>query len=249
MLGLVEGEFKRVLARRRMNKQLETIEDHYVLCGFGRIGTQVARSLQMAQADCVVIESDPAQEEKLLEEGHLYIIGDATEDDVLHAAGITRAKGLAIATPSDPDNLYITLTAREMNPAVYILSRSHDENISRRLLRAGADKAFSPHRIGGRQMANALLRPTVVELLDLAAGTKEDIAMEELTIGEGSELVGKSLRLSGLRQRFGLIIVAIKRNGEMVFNPGAHEVLQEGDNLITIGHTRDMSEVVKILRP
>ncbi len=249
MLGLVEGEFKRILARRRMNREIEKIEGHYVVCGFGRIGRQVARRLHASHAGCVVIESDAERVPVLESEGVHYLIGDATDDDVLERAGVPRAKGLAIVTPSDPDNLYITLTAREMNARLYILSRYNDPGVRRRLLRAGANNALSPHEIGGRQMANSLLRPTVTELLDLASGVSDDIAMEEISIAAGSQMIGKSLRLSGLRQRFGVIIVAIKRGGEMVFNPTPHEILQEGDNLIAIGHQRDMAELITVLQP
>ena len=165
-------------------------------------------------------------------------------------AGVERARTLAIVTPSDPDNLFITLTAKELNPELYIISRAHDQGAARRLLKIGASKAMSPHQIGGQQMANNLLRPTVTELLDLAtAGAQGDIAMEEMRILEGSEMIGRSLRLSGLRQRFGVIIVAIKRDNQMVFNPTQHEVLKQDDMLITIGHSRDLKDLQQVLQP
>ncbi len=249
-MGLVEGELKRGLARRRMKKVIETISDHHLVCGYGRIGREVARGLQAAGASAVVIEADREKVEELEDEGVPYIRGDATEDDVLLRAGIERAKGMAICTPSDPDNLFITLTARELNPAAYILTRCSDPSAQHRLLRAGADKVINPHKIGGQKIASSLLRPTVVEMWDLATGVENtDIAVEEAEILAGSELIGRPLARSELRERFGVIIVAIKRNGTMLFNPKPTEVFQEGDLLITIGHEKDLTAMGAALGP
>ncbi len=250
VMGLVEGELRHALLRRRMGKMIDNIKGHHVVCGFGRVGRQVARSLAEAGARLVVIESDPERVGIIERERHPYVIGNATEEEVLRRAGVERARSLAIVTPSDPDNLFIALTAKELNPSLYIISRVNERVAAPRLLKLGADKVMSPHQIGGQQMAANLLRPTVTELLDLATtGTQDDIAMEEMTIRAGSEMIGRSLRLSGLRQRFGVIIVAIKRDGEMVFNPTQHEVLREGDVLITIGHARDLSDLETVLQP
>lgn len=247
-MGLVEGELKRSLARRRMKKVIERIADHHLVCGYGRIGREVARGLQVSGASCVMIETAAERLDELEADGVPYIHGDATDDEVLIKAGIERAKGLAICTPSDPDNLFITLTARELNPAVYILSRCSDPSSQHRLVRAGADKVINPHEIGGQKIASSLLHPTVTEMWDLATGVENsDIAVDELSIRSGSELIGRPLAQSGLRERFGVIIVAIKRDGQMVFNPKPVEILQDGDTLITIGHERDLHEMEKVL--
>ena len=249
-MGLVDGELKRGLARRRMKKVIETISNHHVVSGYGRIGREVARGLRAAGALTVVVEADPDKVGELEADGVPYISGDATDDDVLIKAGIERAKGLAICTPSDPDNLFITLTARELNPAAYILTRCSDPSAEHRLMRAGADKVINPHEIGGQKIASSLLRPTVVEMWDLATGVENtDIAVEEAAIFAGSELVGRPLAQSGLRERYGVIIVAIKRSGTMLFNPKPTEVFHEGDTLVTIGHERDLAEMTEALTP
>ncbi len=250
MLGLADGELRRVLARRRMNKIIEKVSEHHVICGFGRIGRTIAVCLSEAGHDCVVVEYDRELVAQLELDDIPYVIGDATRDRVLRQAGLERARTVAVVTPSDPDNLYITLTAREIQPDLYIMARANDASSEKRLVRAGADRALSPHEIGGRQMASSLLRPTVVELLDLAAsGDAETFAMEEMVIHGDSELVGKDLMHSGLRQDYGVIIVAIKRNGDMIFNPVPSVVFQGGDVLISIGGQHDLARLQDFLQP
>ncbi len=250
MMGLADGELRRVLARRRMNKIIEKVSEHHVICGYGRIGRTIAICLTEAGHDCVVVESDPDLTEQLELDDIPYVIGDATRERILRKAGITRARTAAVVTPSDPDNLYITLTARELHPELYVMARANDASSEKRLVRAGADRALSPHEIGGRQMASSLLRPTVVELLDLAAsGDAVTFAMEEMVIHGDSELVGTDLMHSGLRQDFGVIIVAIKRDGEMVFNPLPSEVFQCGDVVISIGGQDDLARLQRFLQP
>jgi len=250
MMGLAEGELRRGLARRRMKQVLQEISGHHVICGYGRIGRTIAQCLQADGLRCVVIENDEQARVDIEEDGFPYVIGDATRDSVLQRAGIERAQAMAVVTPSVPDNVFIALTARALSPDIYIMARSTDPSSERRLIRAGADKALSPHEIGGRQMASSLVRPTVVELLDLAAsGDTSTFAMEEMQIHHDSEMAGVQLMDSGLRQRFGVIAVAIKRDDEMMFNPTPDVVLESGDTLITIGHREDLETLLNVLQP
>ncbi len=238
---IIEGSIQRYLGRQRMMREVEKLKGHYLVCGHGRMGEILCKELQGEGVDFVVIEGDPEVAEKLIEIGYLVVEGDATEDRVLEKAGVTRAKGLVAVVSNNVNNLYITLSAREMcreeNPDLYILSRATDESASEKITRAGADRVISPYAIGGMRIVQALLRPTVYDFVDIATQTSGmDLMFEELKVSEKSGFNGVAIKDSGIRQGFDVIVIAIKKpSGRMVFNPGPEVIMQIGDMLIVLG--------------
>jgi len=234
---LVEGQIRRTLGRRRVEKDLAAIRDHYIVCGFGRIGSIVCRELTENNVPFVVIEANEEAAQQAHEEHYLCLTGDATEDDILIKAGIERARGVCAVLPSDADNVFITMTARDISRNLQIVTRGENLSTTRKLLRAGATRVVSPHEIGGIRMANAILRPHVIDFIEAAtrAGGSE-IHMGEVKITEKSRFAGKNLIESGIRQEFGVIIVAIRKlAGRMLFNPSSTSKIEPGDVLITMG--------------
>jgi len=238
---IIEGSIHRYLGRQRMMREIEKLNDHYLICGHGRMGQILCEELQREGVDFVVIEGNPEVAEKLVEEGYMVVEGDATEDKVLEKAGVARAKGLVAVVSNNVDNLYITLSAREMsrkdNPGLYILSRATDSSASEKITRAGADRVISPYVIGGMRIVQALLRPTVSDFMDVATQTRGmDLMFEELKISEKTGLDGVAIKDSGIRQSFDVIVIAIKKpSGRMIFNPGPEVIMQVGDVLIVLG--------------
>ena len=233
----VEGELRKVLGRRKLEKQIAELQDHYIICGYGRIGGIIVHELKTAKIPLVVIEQDPASIEILESEGTLYLNMDATSDEALQAAGLDKARGLVTAVSSDADNVFIALSAKGMRPDIFILARASDVKNEAKLLRAGASRVVCPYQMGGRRMAEILHKPTVVDFLDQTMmHTELGLQMEEAVIVEGAPIAGKTLVGSNLRQEFGVIIVAIKRSsGEMIFNPGPGEIFNAGDVVVAIG--------------
>ncbi len=233
----VEGELRRVLGRRKLEKQIAELQDHYIICGYGRIGGIIVHELKTTKIPLVVIEQDPASIEILESEGTLYLNMDATSDEALQAAGLDKARGLVTAVSSDADNVFIALSAKGMRPDIFILARASDVKNEAKLLRAGASRVVCPYQMGGRRMAEILHKPTVVDFLDQTMmHTELGLQMEEAVIVEGAPIAGKTLVGSNLRQEFGVIIVAIKRSsGEMIFNPGPGEIFNAGDVVVAIG--------------
>lgn len=234
---MFEGQFQRFLGRMKVEKRIESMKDHYIICGHGRIGSLICREFAARPVPFVVVESDPSIIEKLAEEGYPYIRGNATEDETLLRAGIRRAKGLIAVVTSDTENVYITLTARGLNPDLYILSRAGEDGSDIKLKRAGANKVVSPYHIGGSRMAQAILRPNVVDFIEIATGREHlDLQMEEICIPDTCRFTGENLASSGFRKETGVIIVGIKKaNGRMVFNPESHTRIEGRDTLIVLG--------------
>lgn len=246
----VEGELRKILGRRKLEKQIAGLKDHYIICGYGRIGQIIVKELQAANMPLVVIEQEQAGVDLLESDGVLYLIMDATSDDALLAAGLARARGLVTAVSSDADNVFIALSAKGLRPDIFILARASDAKNERKLLRAGASRVVCPYEMGGRRMAEILNKPTVVDFLDQTMMRSNlGLQMEEAVIAEGSHLTGKTVMSSGLRQEFGVIIVAIKRrNGEMVFNPGPQEVFNAGDVIVVIGKRAELQRMSESIR-
>lgn len=245
---MIEGHIGRALGRRKLEKRIESLKNHYIICGFGRMGGFVCDELSREGIPFVVIEKDPEKGERLEEKGYLYIRADATSEEVMIKAGIKRAKGIATLLSSDADNLFITLSARDLNPSIYILSRAEEEGSEKKLLRAGADKVFYPHRIGASRIAQAIIRPSVLDFIEITtADEKEMVRMEELVVGKGSPIAGKSIKDSGIRRDFGVMVVGIRRkDGTMIIDPPPDEEIKEGDILITIGKVKNMKQLEKL---
>ncbi len=244
---LLEGHVRRILGRRMMQRGIDALRDHYIVCGYGRMGQTIARELVREQRPHVIVTSDQQQVDELLDEGRYAVYGDATEDATLLAAGVTRARGLVAVVSSDVDNLYITLSARELtrreNPDLYILTRATEETVIRKLRRAGADRVLSPYEIGGRRLAQALLRPTVFDYMEvLFHDPQSDLVLEEFKVPAGCHLTDRAIRDTNLRRDYDLIIIGLlDAEGRMIFNPRPEHVIHEGDTLIILGR-RDQAE-------
>jgi len=245
----IEGELRKTFGRRKMEKMIKALKNHYIICGYGRIGSLICTELEERNIPFVVIENDPSSIENLEKEHYLYLPMDATTEEALIAAGITHAKGLVTAVMSDADNVYIILTARGLNSDIFILSRASNENAEEKLIRAGATRVVLPYQIGGRRMAHVLIRPTVVDFLDVAMMDSElGLSMEEAHVKQKSSLVGKNLIESNLRKDYGVIIVAIKKvTGEMVFNPTPAQKLDAGDDIVVLGKRDDLIRMNKVI--
>ena len=243
----VEGELRKILGRRKLEKQIAALKDHYIICGYGRIGSIIASELLAANLPIVVIDQDPERIELLEAVNILYICRDATSDEALVEAGLARAIGLITAVSSDANNVFISLSAKELRPDIFILARASDESSESKLLRAGATKVVCPYQIGGKRMAEIIHKPTVMDFLEQAMVNEElDLNIEEARINEGSVVEGASVMGSRLRQKYGVIIVAIKRKGgKMVFNPGSEETFLVGDVLVVIGKKSELLRMNK----
>ena len=234
---MVEGQLRSILGRKKLENKISKLKNHYIICGYGRIGTHICRELSENPIPFVVVENVPSKIEKLNSDGHLYVDGDATLDDTLIEAGIRNAKGLITAVTSDTENVYITLTARGLNPDLFILARASEEAAETKLKRAGASKVISPYVMGAARMAQAILRPSVVDFIEIATTTKHyELQIEESRVASDSSLVGKNLITSGIKKDLGVIIVGIKKDdGQMHFNPVPTTEIAAGDVLITLG--------------
>lgn len=246
---VVEGHIQNIFGRRRMQRAIEKLKGHTIVCGYGRIGGIVAREIIAEGHDVVVVERGQDLIEELQQKYILYVAGDATKDEVLLAAGLKNAKSLVSALTDESANVYVTLTARQLNPDIYIVARSDSPDHSQRLTRAGANQVLFPHLYGGIRMAQSVLRPTVLGFMDLAMrGDIEDLQMEQLTLSPESPVAGKNLIDSQLRQRFNVIVIGIKKpDGKLLFNPQSQLVLEAGDTLILVGGKHNLAEMQREL--
>lgn len=246
--AVVETEIASVLGRRKLFKDISQLKDHYILCGAGRVGARVIDELKRKDVDYVVIERDEAVAERLLTKGHLVLIGDATDETVLEGARIRSAKSLITAASTDAENVYIVLTARGLNPDLYIVTRANDQAAERQLLRAGANKVISPVLIGSHRMAQAALTPAVADFIELTTMTESlDLHFEQVRITSGSMLDGKQIKDSRIRSEHNAMIVAITPlEGEMIFNPNGEQTLRAGDLLIAIGTRAGLLKLAEI---
>lgn len=247
----VEGEFQRLLGRRRLDKKIMRLQDHYLICGNGRIGSLIWKEFRGSGKPFIVIDSEHSAIEPLEQADIPHILGDATQEETLIRAGIQRAKGLIATASSDVSNVYITLIAKELNPSIFVLARAETEDSIKNIKRAGADRVLSPYLIGGRHMANIILKPTVVDFVELATGEKQSdffIQMEGFKIKPDSTLIGSTLRDSPIRKDIGLIVVAIKdAQGQMLFNPPADYILEREDVLVCIGEPPALEAMKKLV--
>lgn len=246
---LIEGELGKRFGRKKVQKKILQLKNHYIICGYGRIGKLIAKELRKHNEKFIVIENDDSQIADLESTGIPYMLLDARDENTLIKAGIMRAKGLVTAVMSDADNVFITLTARMLRPDIYILARSSDPKNEKKLESAGATKVVSPYLIGGQRMAQLLVSPTVVDFIDIATmDDKLGLRMEEAQISPRSQYLGKTLIESNLRKDYGVIIVLIKKiNGEMKFNPNPNEVLEENDVLVMLGKIADLEKINTII--
>ena len=248
---LLEGELRAIFGRYRTEGKMKAVTNHYIVCGYGRMGKRICKELSAKPLPFVVIDKNPDVIAALQREGLMAVEGDATQDDVLIRAGIERAKGVVSVVNTDTENLYIVLTARGLNKDLYIVARAGDEGSEHKLMRAGANRVSSPYHIGGMQIAQALIRPAVMDFLELATQSEHlDLQMEELTVEKGSRFDGRTPCECGLSEDPGLVLIAVKRmSGHLEFNPGPKVLLAEGDKLIVLGQPESLKRLESVSDP
>ncbi len=245
---IVAGELEGTLKQRRIMRKIATYEDHYILCGYGRIGKQVGEEMHTLGLPFVVIDIDPHIADYCQRREVPYIIGDATDDEVLRQAGIERARGLVAALDTDADNLFVVISARSLNPDLMIVARAINENVERKFLQAGADRVVSPYTMAGHRIVSLLVRPNVIHFLDTALRSQNlELWLEEVEIMPHSPLVGKTLEEAAIRARTGANILAIIRPSEhrlIDWSPSLR--LQAGDILIVLGKREQLEALAQL---
>lgn len=242
---LVETQLFR---RRRMSKELENISGHYIVCGYGRMGKHICDGLKYNKMPFVVIENDLKKIEIIDELGYLFINGDATSDEIFIKAGVKRAKGLVAVIGSDAENVFATLSAKQLNPDIYVVSRAVEEGTESKLKTAGASRVVKPYDLGGNRMVQLLIRPGVIDFIDGVARRRDlNISLEEINLSENCSLVGTELKDSPIRKDLNIIIVAIHRkSGSLFYNPKSDTKFEVGDKLIAIGEKDNLAKLNEI---
>lgn len=245
--ALLEFELQSFFGRRRMEREIGRLRDHYVICGAGRVGRSAARELARKPAPFVILEQNEAKAARYASENWLTLIGDATKEQTLRDAQIENAQGLVAATTTDATNLYIVLTARGLNPRLKIIARASEEDAEKHLLTAGADSVVSPYSFAGQRIAQSFLRPHVVSFLDTAT-THLGLNLEigEIAISHGSSFAGKTIESSRIRQERGVIVLAIKKDKGMQFNPSPDDRIEVGDYLIAMGEPAQLRQLEQL---
>lgn len=234
--ALLEFELQSVFGRRRMDREISRLSEHFILCGAGRVGRSAARELARKPLPFVVIDNDPAKLARYSDEGWLSLLGDATHAQVLRQANIEKARGLVASTTTDATNVYIILTARSLNPRLQIIARASEEEAEKHLLTAGANRVVSPYTFAGYRIAQTFMRPHVVDFFDTTMNQQLPLEIEEVQVQAGSRVSGQTLEGSRIRQEMGVIVLAIKgEDSHMRFNPAPDEVIHQGDHLIAMG--------------
>jgi len=239
---LVESQ---ILRRKRMSKKLEAVSNHYVICGFGRMGKQIAEHLEESNLSFVIIENEPHNVDRLAELGYMFIDGDATDDEALIKAGVQKAQGLVAVLSTDAENVFTTLSARELNDGIFIVARAIDEGTEGKLKKAGADRVVKPYELGGNRMVQLLLRPGVTDFIEgIARRNDVDISLEQIVVCKGSKLVGLTLAESPIRSELDIIIIAIdKSGGKFDYNPQSSTKIEADDKLIAIGQVENLNKL------
>ena len=248
--ALLEFELQSFFGRRRMEREIARLTDHFIICGMGRVGRSVARELARKPASFIIIENAENKRQKFASENWLVLAGDATQEETLREAQIERASGLIAATTTDATNLYIVLTARGLNPHLKIIARASEDAAEKHLLTAGANSVVSPYSFAGQRIAQSLLRPHVVSFLDTTTThLGMDLEIGEVHITSGSLFAGKTLESSRIRQERGVIVLAIKRRDGMRFNPAPDERIEPDDCLIAMGEPAQLRQLEQTASP
>jgi voltage-gated potassium channel len=239
---MTQGEINRALGLQRVSREIRRLGDHVILCGFGRMGEILAGQLRQRSRSLVVVENDPERIAEAMEHGYLTVNDNATEEDALESAGVRRAATLVTTLPHDADNVFITLTARNLNPKLHIIARAESQPTEKKLAQAGADRVVMPAATGAMRMAAMITRPSMVELIELVAGRETaEVEVDELILPPECGLVGRTVGESHIRSRNGLLIVAVRRgNNQLLFAPGADMSFEAGDRVLVIGRFADI---------
>ncbi len=243
-----EGTINKIWRRKKMEKRIQDLKDHYIICGHGMMGNTVRERLEEERLPFVVIDTkEECLENIRAKQGCLFIRGDATNEEVLIQAGIKKAKGLAALLPTDADNLYLVMTVKLIHPSLFVLSKVMEEEAERKILQIGANKVVNPYKLSGLKIAQGLIRPTLVEFIDLIIRRSElALAMEEVIVKKDSTLVDKNIAQCDIRKNANVIVAAIKKPGkDIVFNPSPDLTLEAGDTLLVMGNNEDIDQFVK----
>ncbi len=246
-----ESNINEAWRRNKMDKQIAQMTNHIIICGAGETGIHIVKQFKKRQIEFVVIDLDQDATETLKEMNVPHLYDDATKEEVLVAAGVKQARGLISTLAKDADNVFVVLTARELNPGLHIVARSHEEQSHKKLKIAGANNTVSPNEMGGRKMASMMLKPTLSHFMDHIIDTKDmSIDMEEVTIHELSELCKKTLREAKISEKTGLIVLAIRRDDveTFIFNPNAEEKLRPDDKMIVVGEKEQINKLKELAK-
>jgi voltage-gated potassium channel len=247
--SIIELELQNRYGKRRIKKMIDNLHDHFIVCGFGRVGRNASMELLRLQAPVLVIDQKEDRVERAMHSGMLALEADATRDDTLRAAGIMRAKGLIASLPSDAENLFIILSAKTLNPGLTVVTRASEEEAELKLRRAGADIVFTPYAIVGHRIAQALVKPHLVEFLNIATSdVGPQVTLEQMVLSPKSALASKTFGEIQKRSIVGVILLAIRRaGGQMVFNPSSETMVCAGDYLIAIGEKPGLEKLERLL--
>ena len=246
---IIELELQDRFGKRRKRRMIATLKNHYIVCGFGRVGRNAAYELQRAKAPFIVVDRSEQRVERAITAGMLAIVADATQDECLREAGILRANGLIAALPSDAENLFIILSAKTVNPKLSVATRASEEEAEEKLRRAGADTVFAPYTMAGQRLAQALMRPHVVKFLDFATThVGPSIVMEQICVAPRTEFTSKTLTEVQSRRDLGVIVLALRKpDGQMVFNPPPETNIAAGDYLIVLGEQQNLERLERMV--
>lgn len=246
--SVLAGEIRQALGQLRRSRMLDRMRDHEVVCGYGRMGKAVVEALLASSRPLVVVEKNPQKVAAVHELGVAVVQGDATSEETLRQAGVERARGLVACLADDAHNVYTVLTARSLNPKLFIVARASEEGAEARLLRAGANRVVNPYRLGGLRLAHVLVKPAVVDFLEVSLGPRgQELQLEETRLDEASPLVGRSLQELELRKRFGVGVVAVQRGQSFFPNPEASFRLEPGDVLVVMGTRQSLGNFERAL--
>ncbi len=249
--SVLEGEIQQLLGRQRLDRKIQQLNDHYIVCGYGRIGRVLSKLIKEDGQEVVVIDETEEMADVMIKDKVHHLIGDATDEQLLEKAGIHRASHLVAALGEDTANVFLVLTARQLNDKIRIMARASNPGVQKRLMVAGADQVESPYDIGAVSMGLKLLRPSVKNFLDIALTRKQDdIQIEEIFIPSSSRYTNVMLKDSGIRQDFNLIIISIlKDSGSMLFNPHFETLIEPSDTVIVMGKSTDLHRFARAVNP
>jgi voltage-gated potassium channel len=248
---VVEGTIRGYFGRRRMESAIGKLSEHYILCGYGRVGRQVAAEFASDGVPFVIIEQDPETETECVEEGYLVLLGEASDDDVLVEAGVRRAKGLVAAVDSDADNVFVVLSARKLNPKLHIVARASSDESAAKLEMAGADRTLSPYAVGGRRLASLATQPLIVDFLDIVTRGEKglEFRLEEFDVPEDSFISDRTIGELRIGERTGAMILATRtKEGTFDTTPSANDLLRAGDTLIVLGTREQITHLEHLIR-
>jgi len=246
---IVELEFTQYFAKRRTRKMIDKLEDHIILCGFGRVGRGAAHELKRANVPFLVVDKSEDRVEWAIREGMLAVLADATDDETLKNAGILRARGLIATLQSDADNLFVILSAKALKPELQVSARVNSEQSEKKMRLAGADHVYAPYDMTGNRMAQAMLKPHVFQFIDFTTKSLGlDVGIEQFSVPASSDFASKSLLETNIRKELGVIVLAIRKSdGRMQFNPPAEAEIEAGDYLIVMGEQASLHKLEQVL--